>query len=489
MSRRLRNVPLLTAMVVVLYCGAAMAGGWQYSAVGARAKAMGGAYRALSDDWSGVYYNPAGLAFLANNVATVTAETDNPRPEVTPNFTIDGYGFGYLDGQTRYPNKDQVMLWGAGSMFVRPTSTSPLVFGMAVYQSFDNNADMDLFYLRPAYDDIVTVSPTNHNSNLDVVVFHPAVAYKLAEDRFSIGVGVPIYRGDVRLDQIRLVDNPYSYILNVRPYEKFPKLFTVDGYGYGVGVNVGLQFRPNDKFSIGASYASSAKIKMDGDSREIVYLPHNAGVVNLYNDPKANEYEKEILTTYSGGTFRAESTFDLDMKLPSEFGVGIAFQASEKVKLAADFDYVRWSEFQDFDIKISNRVIDRSVYATWRTLFSDFYIPFQWDDKFRISVGGEGIINERWTVRAGYMYDQSPIPDQTFNEIFMDTGDKHHFMLGACFRLNETLSFDGAVEAVFASSRTIDVIDDVNGDGYWDNFGGTFKNKGFSSTWALNYSF
>lgn len=489
MTRRLRSIPLLTVLVVVLYCGAALAGGWQYSAVGARAKAMGGAYRALSDDWSGVYYNPAGLAFMSANIWNVSAETMNPRPEVTPEYRIMGYDFGYLDGQTRYLNDERVEMWGATSLFVRPTSTSPMVFGAAVYQSFDHNADMNLFYLRSAYNDLLSVPETNHNSNFDVVVFHPAVAFKFSEDRFSIGVGVPIYRGDVRLDQIRLEDNPYGYIMDVRPYEKFPKLFVVDGYGYGVGFNVGLQFRPSDKLSLGASYTSTAKIKMDGDSREEVYLPHNAGIVNLYNDPKAPEMEDEIRATYSGGSFSAESSFDLEMKLPSEFGFGIAYLASEKVKLAADFSYMLWSEFQDFEIKIKNRQIDRTVYATWQGLFGNYDIPFGWDDALRISLGGEGVISDRWTLRGGYMYDQTAIPDATFNEMFMDTGDKHHFMAGARFQLNESVWFEGAVEAIFAGERKIDVLDDVNGDGYFDNFGGTFKNKTFSSTWAINYSF
>ncbi|MCK4856434.1 MAG: outer membrane protein transport protein [candidate division Zixibacteria bacterium] len=490
MTRRLRSIPLLAVLIVTLCGTTVMAGGWQYSGVGARAKAMGSAYRALADDWSGVYYNPAGLAFLDANLWNLTAETLSPRPEVKPDFTIDGYGLGYLDGQTRY-SKDETMLFGEMALFAKPLEAFPVAFGMAVYQSFDHNADMNLFYLRPAYNDQLQVPERNHNSNLDVINFHPAVAMKFMDDRLAVGFGVPIYRGDVFIDQIRLVENPYSYILNSRPYENFPKLFSIDGYGYGVGFNAGIQYRPSDRFRIGASYTSGVTIKIDGDSRETVFLPYNQGIVNLYNDPQTinDPAQREIRETYSGGAFHADSEFDLDMKLPSEFGFGIAYQVSDKVILASDLVFTRWSEFEDFQVKISDRQINSGLYATWCSLFSDLEIPFGWEDKIKLSFGAEGILSERWTLRGGYMFDQSPIPDEVFSPLFMDTGNKHHLSAGARFNLDESISFDAALEAIFFGERTIDEVVDINGDGYYDNFGGTFKNKTFSSTWALNYRF
>jgi long-chain fatty acid transport protein len=177
------------------------------------------------------------------------------------------------------------------------------------------------------------------------------------------------------------------------------------------------------------------------------------------------------------------------MKLPSHFGLGVAWQASENWLLAADFAYTRWSEFDDFDIKISRRQIGLSFYPTWQSLLSDLYLPMDWEDKFRLAAGAEGLLSERWTIRMGYAFDQSPIPDETFSQLFMDTGNKHHFSLGAKFLLNESVSFEGAVEAILYGERTIDRIEDVNGDGHFDNFGGTFKNTAFTSTWAFNYSF
>jgi long-chain fatty acid transport protein len=320
-------------------------------------------------------------------------------------------------------------------------------------------------------------------------VFHPALAAKFSEDRIAVGLGVPIYRGDIFINQIRLMSNPYDYILNSRPYDWIPKLYEVDGFGYGVGVNLGVQFHPSDKLSLGASYTSSASLTLDGESSERVFLPFNQGIINLYNDPQANPEQIEIKDTYSGNEFTVESTFEVEWTLPSEFGFGIGYQAGDNLLLAADLTYTMWSEFEDMEIKIGDRIIGRSVYATWRTLLSDLVIPLEWDDNLRLSFGAEGVLNERWVLRGGYMFDDSPIPDETFSQLFMDTGTKHHLSAGAKFFLNETISFEGAVQAVLFSERTVEEAVDFNNDGLFDNMPGTYQNLTFSSTWAFNYRF
>jgi long-chain fatty acid transport protein len=483
----LRKVALLTLIVAVLLSGVALAGGWQYSGVGARAKAMGGAYRGIADDGIGAYYNPAGLAFLQQNIFNLTGEVYSPRPTATPDFKAAGYGFGYLDGQKRY-SKDNSYLMGETSLFFRPTKDNNFVFGLAFFQGYDQNTTMDLYRLSPAYNSKTQISDLNHRSNFDVITWQPTAAMKFSQDRVAVGVGLQINRGDILVDQVRLIDNPYPYPLNVRPYDKFVELYSVDGYGFGVGANVGVQFKISPKVTIGANYVSTSKIKMTGDSKENIYLPYNEGFAHLYMDSKAGPYELEVDSAFKGATIGNTGEFEVEMKLPSEFGVGFAYRPNAKTIVSADMVYTRWSEFQDLQIK-STRVMNKQYFSRWKAMFTDVTIPFQWKDKIKISIGLEKILNERWTYRGGYMFDQSPIPDETFNQLFLDTGTKHHFNAGAGFKLNESISFDAALELVVFGSRTISTLTDVNSDRYWDNFGGEFKNLSFNSTWALNYRF
>ena len=492
---RISRLTTLSLMVVVLLSGVVMAGGWQYSGVGARAKALGGAYRGLSDDGAGAYYNPGGLAFLTTNYFNLTAEFAGPRPEVTPNFNSNGYEFGYLNGQTRYPVKDNVYLMGNTALFFKPKGSDKITFGAALYQMYDHNATMNLFQISDAYNSKRQVMEDNHRSNVDVVTFQPTISYKFS-DKLGVGVGIQINRGDLWIDQVGFVDNPYGYPLNVRPYDKFPTITSIDGFGYGIGANIGFQYKPNEKVSFGANFISSSKIKIDGESVERIYFPFNQGIANLYNDPQVNGIpnQAEIRDTYSNGNeWIVLSNFDVDMKLPSEFGAGVAIQANEQTLVSADITYTMWSQFDDFAVVITERDFLGSTNPQasdiWKSLLQAPLYRFNWDDAIRLSLGLERVVNERWTARFGYMYDGSPIPDETFNQIFIDTGNKHHLNIGARFFLNERITFDGAFEAVFAGSREVGEATDADGNGTWDNFGGEWKTKSFNSTWALNYRF
>lgn len=489
------RVPWLTLIVVVLASGVVMAGGWQYSGVGARAKAMGGAYRGLSHDGHGAYYNPGGLAFLERNLLEVNAEFSGPRPEVTPNFQQGGFGFGYLDGQTRYPNKDNIYAMGIVSLFLRPSAQGRLVLGGAVYQAFDHNNVMNLFHLSPAYNAARTMAPDNHRSNLDVVTMQPTLAYKV-NDKLGVGVGVQIHRGDVWIDQVRLLDNPYPYPASIRPYDKIPGSTSIDGYGFGVGANVGVQYKAGEKLTLGANFASGAKMTIDGESIERVYFPKNLGIASLYNDPLANQIpeQRDIYTTYRDGLeWKVASNFEMEMKLPAEFGLGFAYQANERTIIAADFAYMMWSQFDDWKIEISERKLFESnnpnASASWIGLLQDVTYPFDWDNSFRLSLGMQRTMNEKWVGRVGYMYDDTPIPDETFNSLVIDPAASHHFNLGATFKLTQFVWFDGAFEAILGGSREISELTDQNSDGYWDNFGGEWKRNSFNSTWALTYRF
>lgn len=492
---RASRLPWLTLMVVVLASGVVWAGGWQYSGVGARAKAMGGAYRGLSNDGSGAYYNPGGLAFLEGNLFSGAVEFSGPRPEVTPNFNSSGYTFGHLNGETWYPVEDNVYMMGTAALFFQTEKLKGLTFGAAVYQAFDHNAVMNLFDLSPAYNDLRKIQEDNYRSNWDVVTFQPTIAYQVSE-KIGIGAGLMINRADVWIDQMRFADNPYGYPVNVRPYDKIPMMTSADGYGYGFGGNVGIQVKLNEKLSAGANFIANKVFTVDGASVERVYFPHNQSIANQYIDPQVNgnRAQEDIRDTYRDGPiFVMNSDFEMDLKLPSEFGVGFAYQANENTVIAADFNYVFWSQFESLNFDILERNLANSNYVNasqaWQGMLSDMTVPLEWDDSFRFSLGLQKLVNERWTVRGGYMFDDSPIPDETFNQLFIDPGTKHHLNLGATFQLNDRISFDGAFEAIFGGSRDIGEATDVNGDGYWDNFGGEWKTSSFNSTWALNYRF
>ena len=59
-----RAILVLTALIILVFFSTNMfAAGVDLTGIGARAMAMGGNYRSIADDWSAMYWNPAGLAY------------------------------------------------------------------------------------------------------------------------------------------------------------------------------------------------------------------------------------------------------------------------------------------------------------------------------------------------------------------------------------------------------------------------------------------
>ena len=67
MKRYVSNCILLT--IIVLWGGsAALGSGLESSGIGARSRGMGFAMVGMADDWSVIYYNPAGAAMIDGSV-------------------------------------------------------------------------------------------------------------------------------------------------------------------------------------------------------------------------------------------------------------------------------------------------------------------------------------------------------------------------------------------------------------------------------------
>ena len=79
-------------MAAVLLCSYAIAnaGGYLLSGVSDRARAMGGAFTGLADDWSAAFYNPAGAAFLNSSELYLSGAAFSPRMSYQPHLTLDG---------------------------------------------------------------------------------------------------------------------------------------------------------------------------------------------------------------------------------------------------------------------------------------------------------------------------------------------------------------------------------------------------------------
>ena len=81
--------------------------------------------------------------------------------------------------------------------------------------------------------------------------------------------------------------------------------------------------------------------------------------------------------------------------------------------------WTKWSRFEELRIRLANGL-------------PDIVTEENWDDTLTLSLGVNYQVNNRWTIRAGYAHDESPVPDE-FRTVRIPDSDRDWLTLGASF--------------------------------------------------------
>ena len=91
--------------------------------------------------------------------------------------------------------------------------------------------------------------------------------------------------------------------------------------------------------------------------------------------------------------------------------------------------------------------INQPLYAGNERLILD------WRDSFSIGLGGEWDVNDKLTLRAGYLFSESPIGGNTFSPAIPLT-DRHMFSVGGTYHLNDSVSLSVAyINTIFKDAN------------------------------------
>lgn len=168
--------------------------------------------------------------------------------------------------------------------------------------------------------------------------------------------------------------------------------FTGRAKGYSLAAKLGFTYRLNDALTLGGVYQSAGN------------LP----------DLKGAGYKV--------------TGFDM----PAMAGLGLAWQASERLLVAADVKDVLWGDSMNTVTILHNGMT---------------VAPFQqdWDDQVVVSAGLAWKFTDALTGRIGYNYGKNPIPDAFVNYLWPATVE-HHYTAGFGY------TFDGGTQVNFALS-------------------------------------
>lgn len=237
---------------------------------------------------------------------------------------------------------------------------------------------------------------------LETFSFTPTIAVK-ANDEFSVAMGLEAMVIGFTQNST-LMPGPAA---NATAYE-------ISGSGVSWGGNFSFIYRPEwaEKWSLGAMYRTKVKQNLNG-------------------------------RIHAGMEYEARNIFDDDAKgaitLPDSLTAGVSFRPTEDLILEAGIVGTFWSAYDQILIEYSDRESTPTIHN-----------KKDYKDTYRLNLGAEYNMNPNWAVRAGYVFDKSPI-----NKHEMDTlvpvDDRHIASVGAGYH-NDTWSVDLSYSHIFAKN-------------------------------------
>ena len=230
--------------------------------------------------------------------------------------------------------------------------------------------------------------------------------------------------------------------------------------GAGFAGKIGLTFKASDKLTIGATYHSKTSM---GD------LETTGASVSFNANMDDNVLNGTYTTAGMAGTYTAATigmTGDIavvDFQWPSTMGIGIAFQATDSLKLVADVKTIAWSGVMDtFKVKFTPDSTQGNplaqAFVTMGGELMNVSMNQKWEDQTVIALGAAYDVNKALTLRVGYNKGSNPTSNDYLNPLFPATVE-NHTTLGMGYKFNDASSVD------FSFTQTAESNEDITQNG------------------------
>ncbi|AWV08720.1 OmpP1/FadL family transporter [Marilutibacter maris] len=252
-------------------------------------------------------------------------------------------------------------------------------------------------------------------------------------DRFSVGAGLIFSSADVTLSKgvdfgTALFGNPATRPLPFARPQAADGFAEVQGDDVGFGWLLGFNLRPTDKLTIGLSHRSEIDFELDGDVDWTV--PANVRAVFDSNPMTA--------ALFNDGGAGAKLT------TPSVTTLDVRYQFTDAFSMAASYVETDWSSLREVRIEFDGPDPDSVE-------------EFRWGDTSFASIGADYKLNESWTVRAGFAYDETPTTFAHRTPRLPDE-DRRWYSLGATWNVSEALEVNFAYTYLDPDTPNIGII-------------------------------
>ena len=450
---------IIYALLIVLSSAAtAYSGCVDTYGIGSKATSMGGAYSAYADDPFAVYYNPAGLTQIETPTFAIGVHMIDPTIHIR-DFYIEDHPDSGLPGENSKADFSDTSdnLYAPHTGYAMPV-TDRLAIGIAAYAPWG---------LELEWGNDPQKNPGAYNyfhSNYNRIAVTPTIAYKVTE-KFSVGIGVSIGKSEACAEKRYYITPNVMSISGMEQYAAqvdsavtaagqstttqaaavYQQLLAANpdnvqyqqAYGLTQGLSqMGVETSADLNGTAPIDHDSILKVDLEDDSNYsfnvgVMYKPVKTVCLGL-------TYRGETDTDFSGDVYIngvRVSGAKLNFNHPQQVQTGIRYMPNDRLSLEMDLVWTDWSihksQTEILDTPVSLEILPGLNSAPVSMLESDRH----WEDTKQVRFGAEYLLNDIVTLRCGYFYDPTPIPDHTLDLQWPDA-DKKTYSIGAGFNFN-----------------------------------------------------
>lgn len=387
------------------------ANGLNLNSLGSRALSMGGAFVGLADDFSTIFWNPAGMSQFSSRYLGFYGTDVIPSGSYLLQVPTPEGLLNLVDA------KMQSQHYLSGLLAYYQPVTESLVAGIGLYVPSGLGASWDGEDFRNYSND----QAYEWKSKVGVVTLSPGVSYTI-NDMVSVGAALNINYGMFSLKRwagmitIETSDPPIDFDLG--QYE-------MDLKGWGFGATFGVLVKINETLSAGATLRTPSRIKFSGD----------ISISNI-----------ELLDYRPSSEAETESPH---LSLPLWIAAGVAFRPLSGLTLTGDLQWTRWSTLDQIELNFIDPFWSGFMIESQGNI-----MHLEWKDALQVRFGAEYMLREDLAVRAGYYYDPTPAPAETMN-VLLPSYTFNAFTIGVGYSLND-LVIDFGLEYLAGKKRVVD---------------------------------
>lgn len=326
----------LAAVSLICCSASAYADEFHYNnlLIGDRASGMGGAYTAISDDASGMYYNPAGITYVTDRNFSASVNAFSSQTKRYENV---------IGGQPFVRTSSALLANYFG--IIKPMGDYKIGFSYAVPDAVNEDLSQTVRNVPSAISDFdFTINLNNRDNTYNI---GPSFAAAI-NDNLSFGITLYVHQRDILIIQNQFLARVDGTNQWTNSYFKLNET--------GLKPIIGFNWSPVEKLSLGLSVSNITLISSSAIRQDTCSNSTTSGCDG--DDTTVDPFSVPTLTSFSE-----------KRKYPTRIALGAAYFASSNLLVSTDITY---------HTAVTDQVYGDKVSTVDAALGTEYYLSKKW---------------------------------------------------------------------------------------------------------------